>query len=278
MLERFARSWELTRQSAAVLAQNKSLMVFPILSAIAGLVAILSFFMPFILSGRIPEERGPQFYVLAFLFYFVAYLIQIFFSCALMGAANMAFSGGRARVSDGLGMAWERLPQILFYSVIAATVGLILRMLEERVGLLGRIVIALMGAAWSILTYFMVPVIVMEGAGGFDGVRRSAELVKTTWGEGVGKGLSWSVITLAAGLAGAAVTIVLVMANPWLGIAFAVLYFLLLVTVISTLDGIFKMALYRYAVWNVVPDCYSPELVQQAFIERQRKGWFGSGE
>lgn len=182
MLERFARSWELTRQSAAVLAQNKSLMVFPILSAIAGLVAILSFFMPFILSGRIPEERGPQFYVLAFLFYFVAYLIQIFFSCALMGAANMAFSGGRARVSDGLGMAWERLPQILFYSVIAATVGLILRMLEERVGLLGRIVIALMGAAWSILTYFMVPVIVMEGAGGFDGVRRSAELVKTHLG------------------------------------------------------------------------------------------------
>jgi hypothetical protein len=276
MFERFARSWELTKQSAAVLAQNKSLMVFPILSTAACLLAVVSFFVPFAMSGvHVYSERGTQFYVFVFLFYFVTYFIQIFFSCALMAAANMAFSGGRANVRDGLSLACGRLPQILFYSAIAATVGMILRTLEERVGLLGKIIVALMGAAWSIITYFIGPVIIMEGLGGFDGVRRSAQLVKKTWGESVGKGLSWSLITLVAALAGAAITIVLVMANPWLGIAFAVLYLLLLATVVSTLDGIFKIALYRYATWNVVPDGYSPELFQQAFVAQEKKSWFG---
>jgi len=106
------------------------------------------------------------------------------------------------------------------------------------------------------------------------GVGRSAQLIKKTWGESVGKGLSLFVVTLVAGLAGAAITFMLVMANPWLGIAFGLLYFLLLATVISTLDGIFKIALYRYTTWNVVPVGYSPELLHQAFVAREKKSWF----
>jgi hypothetical protein len=276
---RFARSWELTEQSATILSENKSLMVFPVLSAIATIVVIASFFVPLFMSGaleHVDRKGSPQAYLMMFAFYFISYFVQIFFNCALMASANMAFCGGKATVSDGLGMAWMRLPQIIFYSAIAATVGMLLRMLEERVGWIGRLIIALMGAAWSIMTYFIAPVIVFEGLGGMSGVERSAQLIKKTWGEGLGKGLTWFAITLVATVAGIAATIGLMTVSATAGILFAVTYFLLLATVISTLDGIFKVALYRYAVWNEVPAGYSPELIQSAFLVKEKKGWFGN--
>jgi len=278
MFERFHRSWELTKQSAGILAENKSLMMFPILSALATLTVIASFFIPLAYSGglqHINRQGNTQGYLLMFAFYFICYLIQIFFSCALMAAANMAFCGGKARADVGLQMAWSRLPQIIFYSAIAATVGMILRTLEERVGLLGRLVIALTGAAWSIMTYFIAPVIVFEGLGAFDGVQRSTEIVKKTWGEEVGKGVTWFGITLLGTLAGVVATIALITVNSWAGVAFGLIYFLLMITVISTLDGIFKVALYRYAIWNVVPDGYSAELLQGALLVKEKKSWFG---
>lgn len=279
MIVRFQRSWELTKQSAAILAENKSLMLFPVMSAMATIVVIASFFVPLAFSGALEQmarQRGSgQAYLMMFMFYFVGYLIQIFFNCALMASANQAFCGGKAKVSDGLALAWARLPQIIFYSIVAATVGMILRMLEERVGWLGKLIIALLGAAWSIMTYFIAPVIVFEGLGAFDGVERSTQLVKKTWGEEVGKGLTWFALTLVGVLAGVAATIAIMTVSPLTGLVFAVVYFLLLATVISTLDGIFKVALYRYATWSIVPEGYSPELVQSAFVIKEKKGWFG---
>jgi len=167
MFKKMERSWELTKQSFAILAKNKSLMLFPVMSALATLVVIASFIVPIFTMGaykHVGGQRTPMDYILLFAFYFACYFVQIFFNCALMASANQAFCGGNAKVSDGLGMAWARLPQIIVFAAFAATVGMILRMLEERVGLIGKIVISLLGMAWSIMTYFMAPVIVFEGA------------------------------------------------------------------------------------------------------------------
>jgi len=279
MFARFQRSWELTKQSAALLAKDKVLMVFPLMSGIATIALIISFMVPLFRSGAFNALHAgnatPQTYAVLFTFYFCCYFVQIFFNCALMASANMAFSGGRATLANGFSFAVERLGRIFVWALVSATVGLILRTLEERAGKLGRIVIALLGTAWSILTYFMVPVIVFEDAGVSDGIKRSGSLVKKTWGEGIGKGISFAAFALLGLIACAAVTIVGMMVHPLVGLLLLFSSFTVLVTAISAMDGIFKVALYRYACWGMVPEGFSSDMVQAAFAPKQQKGRFG---
>ena len=276
MFDRFRRSWELTKQSAALLAKDKVLMLFPLLSGMASIAVIASFFVPLFATGawkslQHEHQATPATYVFLFAFYFCNYFVTIFFNCALMGSANMALAGGRATLRDGFGIALQRLGRIIMWTLVACTVGLLLRTLEERAGRIGRIVIALLGAAWGIMTYFIIPVIVFEDQDVFDGIRRSAYLVKQTWGENVGRALSFIVIALlglcvvfGGGIAGMVV-------HPLVGLLFMIVTFILLVTMMSAMSGIYTVALYRYACHGVVAEGFSPELIQGAFAEKKKR-------
>jgi Family of unknown function (DUF6159) len=281
MFQRFERSWELTKQCWALLSKNKVLVLFPILSGLASLAIMISFLVPVFMTGGAQQlqrlqhgQASPERYVWLFLFYFCLYLVQTFFTCALMGSANVAFAGGQSSLSVGLELAWSRFGRIVVWAAVSATVGVILRTLEERAGLIGKIVIALLGAAWTILTYFMGPVIVFEDLGVQDGLARSTAMIKKTWGEGMGKGIAFSALSLFGTIALLFVSFVLAMVNVILGLLFFVVGFIALITVMSAMDGIFKVALYRYACWNMVPEGFSPELVQAAFAPK-KKGKFG---
>lgn len=275
MFERFGRSWELTKQCWALLRQNKVLVLFPILSGLASLVIIASFLVPIFLSGfdQLEAHRGQptaQMYLVMFAFYFCLYLVQTFFSCALMGSANVAFAGGEATLGTGLSLAWSRIGRIMVWAAVAATVGMVLRTIQERVGLVGRIVVALFGAAWTILTYFMGPIIMFEDLGVSDGVHRSTDLIKKTWGEGMGKAIAFSALTLVAVIALIAGFFVLLMVvHPIIAILLTLLGVVAIATVTSAMDGIFKVALYRYACWSTVPQGFSPELMQAAFLPKK---------
>ncbi|HEY1270759.1 MAG TPA: DUF6159 family protein [Terriglobales bacterium] len=278
MFDRFSRSWELTKQSAAVLAKDKVLMMFPLLSGMATILLAVSFFVPMFLNGSIKalaeHQATPSTYLWLFLFYFCNFFVQIYFNCALMASANMALAGGRASMSAGIGIANERLGKIISWTLVATTVGIILRTLEERVGILGKVIIALLGAAWSILTYFIVPVIVFEDQSVFDGVSRSAALVKKTWGENVAKNVTFSALTFLGLLGIGVVAIMGIMIHPLVAILIGVIGFALLLTAVSAMDGIFKVALYRYAWQGAQASGFSPELIQGAFAEK-KKSRFG---
>ena len=282
MFTRFERSWELTKECWALLCRNKVLVIFPILSGLASLAIMISFLVPLFMTGsaRMFErslqhsQATPQAYLLLFAFYFCLYLVQTFFSCALMGAANVAFAGGQASLGVGLSLAWERFGRIVVWAAVAATVGVILRTLEERAGLLGRIVIALLGTAWTILTYFMGPVIVFEDLGVSDGLARSTALIKKSWGEGMGKALTFTAVSLLGLFALFGGFFLLLFVSPIIAVVYVTFGFIALVTVISAMDGIFKVALYRYACWSMVPEGFSAELVQSAF-QPKKKSRFG---
>ena len=94
----------------------------------------------------------------ALLFYVVAYLITLFFNTALVGAALMRMEGQNPRLRDGLRIAWSRAGRIVGYACIAATVGLLLRSLEDRVGWIGQLVVKLIGVGWALATFLVVPV------------------------------------------------------------------------------------------------------------------------
>lgn len=274
MFTRFQRSWELTKQCWTLLSKNKVLLMFPVLSGLASLAIMISFIVPIVMSGdaaQLHRDGGttPGMYLTLFLFYFCLYLVQTFFSCALMGSANMAFAGGHASVGVGLSMAWSRFGRILIWAAVAATVGMILRTIQERVGLVGKIVVALMGAAWTILTYFMGPIIVFEDLGVGDGIARSTAIVKKTWGEGMSKGLTFSALTFLSVIVLGVACFLLMAVYPPLGLLVFLVGIIALATVVSAMDGIFKVALYRYACWNMVPEGFSQEMVQSAFMGKK---------
>ncbi len=116
--------------------------------------------------------------------------------------------GGTWTFRDGLELAWERKGTILQWALVAATVGVILRTLEERLGLIGRLIMRLIGIAWTLACYFVVPVLAFEDLTPIDAVKRSSKLFRDTWGEKVIGGFSLSLVSLVLMLPGIGFVIV----------------------------------------------------------------------
>jgi hypothetical protein len=247
------------------------MLVFPVLSAIAVVVVSVSFLLPVVAAGMFNHRGQPITngeYGIMFLFYFANYFVIVFFNSALVYSASICLSGGHATVRDGLSGAWGRIGQILAWAVVAATVGMILRILEDRLGRFARIVTWLLGTAWTLMTYFIVPVLVFEDMGIVDSIKRSASVLRQTWGEEVIGGFSFGLIWLALMIPGVVLAFAALFVHPVLGISIGVLYFLLLSVVAAAVKTIFTVALYRYASQGTVPAGFTPELVQHAFTTK----------
>jgi hypothetical protein len=271
MSGKIARSWELIKQSFRVLAADKRMVLFPVLSAIAVVVVSASFLLPVVATGMFNHHGQPitnAEYGVLLLFYFANYFVIVFFNSALVYSASICLSGGHATLRDGLSGAWSRIGQILAWAAVAATVGMILRILEERLGRAGRIVTWLLGTAWTLMTYFIVPVLVFEDMGIVDSIKHSAGVLKKTWGEEVISGFSFGLIWLALMVPGVVLAIAAMLVHPLLGITLGVLYILILAVISAAVKTIFTVALYRYASQGTVPSGFTPELVQHAFVNR----------
>jgi hypothetical protein len=278
MAGRFSRSLELAKASFAVVRADKELMLLPVLSVVALALILGSLALPAWLLGGFQSAAGggtsPASALAGLAFYVVAYFIAIFFNAALVGAALVRMDGGNPTLRDGLRIAWERKGRIFGYALLAATVGLLLRTMEERVGWLGALVVKLVGAAWAVATFLAVPVLVTRDVGPVAAVKESAGLLKTTWGENLignfGLGFVFAVIyflwiavcvlmlalvvpTGAATLIGAVVLI-------------GVLGLLALSALQATMQGVYAAALYRYATHpGASPPGFPGELMREAF-------------
>lgn len=261
-MRKVSNTWKLVKQSFAILRQDEELMLLPVLSAISCVAVTLSlvagsgfFFYPQI-KAAIAQHGGWQpshglIIGAMFIFYLANYFVIIFFNTALVSAASIRLEGGDPTVRDGLRAAWSRLSVILQWALVAATVGMVLRMIEERSRLIGRLVAGLVGLAWTLGTFFVVPVIAFENVGPMEALHRSAELFRKNWGEEVVGSFSFGLIftllavpgilfpILGGALAGGL--------GVTLGICLMVLYFIALSIVSAATHGIFLAALYRYA-------------------------------
>ena len=284
MFNRISNSWELVKASARVLQADKELLVFPIISSVALILVSITFFIPSLLSGLVDSIflAGNQVLgaVVAFIFYITQYLVITYFNTALVGAALIRLRGGDPTVSDGFEVANRNLLNIIGYALIAATVGMILRQLSQRSNQLGRIVIGLVGLAWNLATYLAVPVLAAEGVGPIEAVKRSAQMLKKTWGEQIvgnfGLGTIFGIayfLLLVVGIGavaamfavGVPVTLIIV-----LGVVL-VMALVLLGLINSTLQGIYTAALYKYASGEEAGGFFDSNLIEHAFREKGSK-------
>lgn len=261
-MDTFFRSFDLLGQSLAILKSDKQLIWLPVLSAIFCLAATVTIFGSGILvvlpPGPIPQDPvhqkllWQQMAPFLFLFYFATYSIGIYFNVALVSIASNRLGGGQATLSDGLQIAWERKWSILQWALLSATVGMLLQMLERRLRFLGRFVASIIGMAWTLASFFVVPLLAAEDMGPVEALSKSGRIFRKTWGEEVVGGFSFGLIFSLLALPGLLLPMMgarlrLGPAPMLAGAAVMVTYWLLLGVINSAARGIFVAALYRYA-------------------------------
>ena len=278
---RFATGWTLATQSFRVLMLDKSLLVFPLLSGIASFFVLASFLgglFAFSHPGNKHVVNDSTAWLLLFAYYFANYFVIVYFNSALVACAMVRFRGGTPTLVEGLRAARERTVQIVAWAFFAATVGVLLRMIEERVGFIGKIVIALLGAAWTVATYFVVPVLVEEDVGPFDALKHSTEIIKETWGESlvsnVGIGLVATLVTVLAVITTGALTAFAAAKLGSIGVAVTGVVLVLLIIVAaalisSALSSIVLSASYLYATEGKVPHVFADAGLQHAFAPKK---------
>ena len=273
MFESIGRSFALVKTSWNILMDDKKLLMFPVLSGIVTLIVLATFILPLILAEFVQSAIPGGtvfFYGILFAFYFASYFVVIFFNTALISCVNARLQGKDMSVGEGLSNAARHLPSILAWALVSATVGIILHLVQRRGGFIGRIAAALVGGIWSLVTFFVVPILILEDKGVVDSVKESVSLIRKTWGESiVGSGSILLIFIVLGVVAFIGVLATLVIGNMVV-FGIALVLFILLVVVLaivaSAMQGIFVTALYSYARNGTVPSGFNKDLIQNAFV------------
>jgi hypothetical protein len=284
------RSWELVKASWRVLKADKELALFPVVSAICVAIAIAIIGGGFALvTGDGAQEIADRFddtsnrswtigdVVTLFIIYFVTVLIATFFNAALIGATLKRLRGGDPTFRDGLHLATARIGSILGYSAIAATVGVIIQLIRSKSNTAGDIGAGLLGAAWGVATFLVVPVLVAEDVGPTDALRRSGSLLKKTWGEQIGGNVSLGLISflamLVVGLVGALLIWLAAALGSSIAIGGAITLLIIAIAVIavifSALNAIYKAAVYEYAADGIAASAFGQDALSNAFVAKR---------
>ncbi len=277
---KIATTWQLMKDSWHVLMRDKALLVFPLVSGLACFLVFLAFVGPFIGVNVMGVTRGTGsgseglYYVVGFCYYLCNFFVVIYFNAALVDFVVTRMRGGEPSVGASLRAASSRLPQIAAWAVLSATVGVILQALSSRAGFLAKIVISIVGVAWALLTYFVVPIIVVERRGAWEAVGASKDLLAKTWGQQIVSGLGYGLIGFLLTLPGVALLIATLVGagamqghywGAWALLAVtAVVYIIALGIVMTTLRSIFGAVLYLFARTGEAPPGFSAATLRGA--------------
>ncbi|MCU1454064.1 MAG: hypothetical protein JWN46_2210 [Acidimicrobiales bacterium] len=286
---RWARSRQLASASWQVVKQDKELLWLPLISGFASLVIAASFAVPIFVTARHHDiwgnttmRAGPVQYVLGFAMYLVLAYVTIFFRTALLSAADERMRGGDPTFGSALAGATSRAGRILPWAIVSATVSIVLRQIQERSGIVGRIVVGFVGMAWAVVTFLVLPVIVFEDVGVATAVRRSTEMLKHTWGENLivntGIGIIAFLLMLPAFLFAIVGLAVGTVPSAVVGISVAAVWILAVACWSNAMSGVFQVALYRYAIDGAAPGPFGRIDLGQAFAPKAAgRRWRGGG-
>lgn len=284
---RLKASWVLFKETFRFFKADPEIMWIPLITSVINVLVfglIIMVFVFVVLGGdfALSAEGEPSSPIeLAFLFF--VYVVGAFtLALSQAGITHIVYvraQGGDATLTDGLRVAFSHWKSLLVWSVITSTVGLILRAIAERSKLLGMLVVMLIGAAWSVLTYFVVPAMVIDKHSAFSSIKKSGTVFRQTWGETLVSNISIGLVFLIAHLIMILSLIGLAVVAASLGASGGVILLLLMVFVLwlfitsllqSSLNSILKTLLYLYASEGSVPQNFNRELLEK-MLSRNNK-------
>lgn len=268
-------AFELVKASWGVLRQDRQLLVLPVISGLCALAVIASFAYP-VITIIIAENENlaggdisypPAALFLAFVGYLIVTFVGMFFNSALIHAANERMEGGEPTLGSALGGAWARVFQILAWAMVASTVSVLIRQMQERLGLLGKLLGFLAGTAWAVVTFLVLPIIIIEGLEPIDAAKRSVHLLRRSWGENLAGHASLGIVNFIVVAFAIGFMLLGLMISPAAIIFTGPLALFALVVsfiVMSALSTVFQTALYRHAV-DLPVGGFDPRLMNDAF-------------
>ena len=283
-MERIRRSWELGKASWSILTSNPQLLLFPLIATLGLLVtsAVIGgigfgiiYALGLDLSTELSADNAPG-AIVAILVALAGSVVTIYFNTALTGAVLRQIDGQSATLSDGLAVANTRKRAILGWALLVTTVGLTLAVIRDKGGVAGRVVAWIGDIAWTLATFFVVPILATHNLGPIDALKESGRLFKRTWGEQVVGNAGIGIFSFIIGLPLVLVAIVVAGIGfatgslPVIIIALIVAGLLigLAVAIGSTLSGIYRTVLYRWATSGEVAAGFPREAVTGAFVPK----------
>ena len=288
--------WLLFKQSMKIIRTNESLVRYVIMSAVMGIGLAIIFGIIFLVgsntllvktvdsAGTTNYSASPAGYVVVFIYYVLAYFIVNLYAAGLVANTIDIFHGQSKPYKEYMKLARSKAGTLFMFSVIEATIGMILRAIAERSRLLGRIIVWIVGAAWSIARLFVIPVIVTTDESAVSSIKTSTLLLKATWGENIIGRLGFGIATFLIYLLLFVIAIPVVIATAALGgvigaavgVSLVVVAFLVVTIFFSAASSVLNTALFYYAQYKQVPAAYDPELMNSVFVPgKKRRGIFG---
>ena len=280
----FTRSWEITKLTFTVMKKDKKLFVFPLLGGLFSVLFLIAIFWPVLFLGSTLESvNGIGFYGILFILYLGLAFISLFFNTCTVYVVRQRFDGKTTTFGQAIKFAFSKIHYIFVWAIVSAIVGLILRLLEEaaeQIGGLGEIVakilIGMLGAAWAIMTMFVIPGMVYENIGPFKALKKSVKTVNATWGESLTKYYGLGIMQFIFLLLGVVITIVFAIITSgipvlmWIIIGLGILYLIAIVMFFAVANAVFNTAIYYYAEKGKIPVGYKEEVMANAFAKKPK--------
>jgi len=284
----FKNSWEITKTTFHVMKEDKELILYPILAVIFSVIFVVALLFPTVVIGLLVKGVTPVFGFLQYLLIFIAYFglafIATFFNVCVVYTAKKRFAGGNATPGETLKFALSKIHLIAMWSLLAASVGILLKVLETMARNskgIGKVVLmiirGILGITWTIVTIFVVPAMVYDDLTPFKAIKKSVQVLRKTWGEslvrhfglGMVQGVVTAIVLIPTGviivlsfLMGAFITAIIL-------IVLLVLYVIIVGMVFTIANSIFNTALYEYAHEGKIPMGYTQDMLSNAFRSKK---------
>jgi hypothetical protein len=262
------RGWEMSKLSMSVVKKDPELLVYVIISGLMSLSCLVGMAIPQFLEMEWAVNPDGSFTSAYLSFTFVAYMllsiIVVFWNCAIVANANIRLTGGNPTFQDGFKAAIAKFPIILVWGIIAGTVGLLLKFLEgaarssdnDAMKAVAMLVHLIGGLAWWVMTFFMLPHLIIEGKSVGDSLKSSKAMFFRTWGENITSGLGIGMVGFLIGIPLVLLTIVLFVSIGPAGLLVGAIGLGLLLAWTNAAEQVAVVALYRFASDGKMPRLY----------------------
>jgi hypothetical protein len=224
-------------------------------------------------QGEMVFTKGAAIY--AGFLYLISMFLATFCNVAFYHEIRAALKGDAVSLNRGFRFALSKLGAVLMWTLFAGLIGFIIRVIEQRVALVGKIIAAILGLGWSIAAVFVIPVLVTEegNPNPFGVLKKSATTLKQTWGEALIGYAGLGIVNAVVGLGlllflMSSVAMAAALQNIWIGVIAGVNWLVAMIiwSYLASIAGhVYRGALYIYATEGVVPQPYDRELLDSAW-------------
>ncbi|MBK6763947.1 MAG: hypothetical protein IPG68_12070 [Micrococcales bacterium] len=249
------------------------MLLFPVVSAVLAIIAVLVIGGAGVAalgwrgveetaaSGEVSTSTAIVGIVILIIAAYVATLITQVFMGGLVKCADEELQGRDSSFGAGLGAAMGRFPALMGWAGIQTAVGWLLSAVRGNgsdnnviVTVLRLVLASLLAVAWSVITFFVLPLIILRGKGPVAAIKQSVSVIRATWGMQIAGGVRiGGLIGLIAVLPGILFAVVggfVAMAGtPAVGVPLSALGVIVVIAaqvVISAMRAIFSVAMLHY--------------------------------